>query len=40
MSQVTLKEGIESAILQEVPEIKKVLDDTDHESGSNPYYAK
>lgn len=40
MSQVTLKEGIETAILQEVPEIKKVLDDTDHASGSTPYYAK
>ena len=40
MSQVTLKEGIESAILQEVPEIKRVLDDTDHASGTNPYYAR
>jgi Fe/S biogenesis protein NfuA len=40
MSQVTLKEGIESAILQEVPEIKRVLDNTDHESGDNPYYAR
>ena len=40
MSQVTLKEGIEAAILQEVPEIKRVLDDTDHASGSNPYYAR
>jgi len=40
MSQVTLKDGIESAILHEVPEIKRVLDDTDHGSGTNPYYAK
>ena len=40
MSQVTLKEGIESAILQEVPEIKRVLDDTDHDSGASPYYAR
>jgi Fe/S biogenesis protein NfuA len=40
MSQVTLKEGIETAILQEVPEIKRVLDDTDHESGANPYYSR
>ena len=38
MSSVTLKEGIETAILAEVPEIKRVLDGTDHESGSNPYY--
>jgi Fe/S biogenesis protein NfuA len=40
MSKVTLKDGIETAILQEVPEIKRVLDDTDHASGSNPYYAR
>ena len=40
MSKVTLKDGIESAILEEVPEIKKVLDDTDHASGSNTYYAR
>jgi Fe/S biogenesis protein NfuA len=40
MSKVTLKDGIESAILEEVPEIKKVLDDTDHASGSSPYYAR
>jgi len=40
MSQVTLKEGIETAILQEVPEIKRVLDDTDHESGASPYYSR
>ena len=40
MSQVTLKEGIESAILQEVPEIKRVLDNTDHTSGTSPYYTR
>lgn len=40
MSQVTLKEGIETAILQEVPEIKRVLDDTDHASGDTPYYSR
>jgi Fe/S biogenesis protein NfuA len=37
MSQVTLKQGIEAAILQDVPEIKKVLDQTDHAAGTNPY---
>jgi Fe/S biogenesis protein NfuA len=40
MSQVTLKEGIETAILEEVPEIKRVLDDTDHSSGESPYYSR
>jgi len=38
MSSVTLKDGIEAAILAEVPEIKQVLDGTDHSSGTNPYY--
>lgn len=40
MSHVTLKQGVEAAILQEVPEIKRVLDTTDHEAGENPYYAR
>ena len=35
----TLKEGIESAITREVPEIAHVVDVTDHESGSKPYYS-
>ena len=39
MSQVTLKEGIERMILEDVPEIKRVVDDTDHGSGTSPYYA-
>lgn len=39
MSNVTLKEGIETAILAEVSEIKKVLDDTDHAAGANPFYS-
>lgn len=40
MSQMTLKDGIEAAILEDVPEIKRVLDSTDHESGDSPYYAR
>jgi Fe/S biogenesis protein NfuA len=40
MSQVTLKDGIEAAILQDVPEIKRVLDNTDHDTGQNPYYSR
>jgi Fe/S biogenesis protein NfuA len=38
MSSVTLKDGIEAAILAGVPEIKQVLDGTDHATGTNPYY--
>ena len=38
MANVTLKQGVEKALLEDVPEIKRVLDITDHASGSNPYY--
>jgi Fe/S biogenesis protein NfuA len=40
ISQMTLKDGIERIITQEVPEITKVLDTTDHASGENPYYTE
>jgi Fe/S biogenesis protein NfuA len=39
ISQMTLKDGIEKIITEEVPEIKQVLDKTDHSGGENPYYA-
>ena len=38
ISQMTLKQGIERIITQEVPEINQVLDTTDHSEGENPYY--
>lgn len=39
MADVTLKQGVETMILESVPQIKKVLDTTDHAAGENPYYA-
>lgn len=39
MAAATLREGIEVAILEAVPEITRVADVTDHASGSNPYFA-
>jgi Fe/S biogenesis protein NfuA len=39
VSTMTLKQGIERIISEEVPEIKRVLDKTDHAGGENPYYA-
>lgn len=39
MADVTLKQGIETMILEAVPEIRHVLDTTDHAAGTNPYYA-
>ena len=38
MATVTLSQGIEVAITQAVPEIKHVVDVTDHASGTNPYF--
>jgi Fe/S biogenesis protein NfuA len=38
MASVTLSQGIEVAIRESVPEITKVVDVTDHASGSNPYF--
>jgi Fe/S biogenesis protein NfuA len=37
-AQVTLRQGIEVAIKQLVPEITDVRDVTDHAAGENPYY--
>ena len=38
MASVTLSQGIEVAIREAVPEIERVVDVTDHASGTNPYY--
>jgi Fe/S biogenesis protein NfuA len=38
-ADVTLRQGIEEAIIGAVPEIRRVLDATDHAAGTNPYYA-
>ena len=39
MADVTLKQGIEQTITRQIPEITAVKDATDHQSGTNPYYA-
>jgi Fe/S biogenesis protein NfuA len=39
MSQMTLRQGIETTLLEEVPELTRVLDVTDHGSGENPFYS-
>jgi Fe/S biogenesis protein NfuA len=35
---VTLKQGIEVMIKESVPEIRQIIDTTDHASGNNPFY--
>ena len=39
MSQMTLRQGIETTLLEEVPELTRVSDVTDHGSGDNPFYS-
>ena len=39
MIDVTLKQGVQKTIREEVPEVDKILDITDHSSGENPYYS-
>jgi Fe/S biogenesis protein NfuA len=38
MASATLRQGIERMILDTVPEVKAVVDQTDHAGGTNPYY--
>jgi len=38
MAAVTLGQGIKVAILEGVPEIRDVVDVTDHAAGANPYF--
>jgi Fe/S biogenesis protein NfuA len=38
LAKVTLSQGIAVAIQDAVPEVKEIVDVTDHASGSNPYY--
>ncbi|MDJ0792574.1 MAG: NifU family protein [Acidimicrobiia bacterium] len=39
LAAVTLRQGIERAILDAVPEVDEVVDVTDHSLGTNPFYA-
>ena len=38
MADVTLKQGIEVQIKAAVPDIRQIVDSTDHAGGTNPYY--
>lgn len=37
-SAATLRMGVERMVKDEVPEVREVVDVTDHEAGANPYY--
>lgn len=38
MVDVTLKHGVETTMRQQLPEVRSVIDATDHSTGTNPYY--
>ena len=38
-AQATMAQGIEALLRDEIPEVQKVLDVTNHEAGENPFYA-
>lgn len=38
MSRMTLTQGIEVALRDEIPDVTQVVDVTDHAGGANPYY--
>jgi Fe-S cluster biogenesis protein NfuA len=39
MASVTLREGVETSLRQNFPDLGEILDITDHSSGENPYYS-
>ncbi|MCW5877667.1 MAG: NifU family protein [Anaerolineales bacterium] len=39
MAAVTLRAGIEKAIMEAVPAVRQIIDVTDHDEGESPYYA-
>jgi Fe/S biogenesis protein NfuA len=39
MADVTLRQGIEQVLRQAIPEVRGIVDVTDHSSGANPYFA-
>lgn len=38
-SRATMKFGVERAVKEAAPAVRNVIDATDHESGTNPYYS-
>jgi Fe-S cluster biogenesis protein NfuA len=38
LAEVTLRQGIEPLLRAHVPEIVGLIDDTDHEAGTEPFF--
>jgi Fe/S biogenesis protein NfuA len=37
MSKMTMLEGVQTTLVEQIPELLKVRDITDHSTGENPY---
>jgi Fe/S biogenesis protein NfuA len=37
-SALTLRQGIDRMVREEIPEVRDIIDLTDHDAGANPYY--
>jgi len=38
LAAVTLRQGIERILRAAIPELERIVDVTDHQAGTNPYY--
>jgi len=39
LAEVTVRQGIESILRKHVPEVVAIVDVTDHEAGTEPFFA-
>ena len=39
MSRMTMLQGVQATLKEQVPELERVIDATDHSTGENPYYS-
>ncbi len=39
MSKMTMLEGVQTMLVEQIPELHRVLDITDHTTGENPFYS-
>jgi Fe/S biogenesis protein NfuA len=38
MSRMTMLQGVQTMIKEQVPNVERVVDVTDHSTGENPFY--
>ena len=39
LAAMTLRNGIEAAVMEHIPEVQEIVDATNHEAGENPFYS-